>query len=216
MSGGENPELAGILLAQAQQGQKLAEIDAGLAHAEGKLGELQTVLVGVRGTLAAQGEILDGLAEVKAEVASLRGRVNLVFPPERNDGSEFYDPPPSVRIWQLKGEDRTKVIVYLSEWVDKVFAPTFGHIARKIPPCWNEHPLCITVVDVLCELHKVLWCQPVRLAGTLSGQAEFLTRLAPALAELMAAERKGCEHELSERDEKQQSGNVVIKYGRSA
>jgi len=216
MSAAGNPELAALLLAQAQQGQKLAEIDAGLAHAEGRLTELQTVLVGVRGTQAAHGEILDGLAEVKAEVASLRSRVNLVFPPERNDGSEFYDPPPSVRIWQLSGEDRTKVVVYLSEWVDKVFKPSFGHIARKIPPCWNEHPFCITVIDVLCELHKVLWCQPIRLAGTLSGQAEFLTRLAPAMTDLLVKEREGCEHELAEKEQPPTNGKVFINYGRPA
>jgi hypothetical protein len=165
MSTPENPELAGILLAQAQQGQKIAEIDAGLAHVDSRLGELQTVLVGVRGTQAAQGEILDGLAEIKAEV-------------------------------------------------DKVFIPTFGHIARKIPPCWNEHPFCITVLDVLVELHKVLWCQPVRLAGTLSGEAEFLTRLAPAMTDLLAKEREGCEHELAEKEPQQHNGKTVIKYGR--
>ena len=212
MSGPEIPELPAVLLAQAQQGQKLAEIGESLAHVDSRLGELQTVLVGVRGTQAAQGELLAGLAEIKAEMASLRARVNTHFPPEKNDDSEFYDPPPSLRIWQLKGEDRAKAINYLANWVDKVLRPAFGHIARKIPPCWKEHDLCITVLDVLVELHKVLWCQPVRLAGTLSGQAEFLTRLAPALAGLMAEERKGCEHERAE----QQANGRVIQYGRTA
>jgi hypothetical protein len=211
----EIPELPGILLAQAQQGQKLAELSEGLAHVDGRLGELATVLVGVRGTQAAQGELLDGLEDIRREVASLRSRFNAAFPPERNDGSEFYDPPPSIRPWALDAAGMVEVIAYLSEWVDKIYRPTFGHIAAKLPSCWKEHWLCITVIDVLSELHKVLWLQPVRLAGTLSGQAEFLTRLAPALAEVMATERKGCVHELADLEAKG-DGNVVIKYGRTA
>ena len=215
MSGAEIPELPGILLAQAQQGQKLAELGEALASADGRLGELATVVRGVRGTQAAQGELLEGLAQIRADLASLRARFNAVFPPERNDGSQFYDPPPSIRPWELDDAGIAEVINYLGDWVDKIYRPAFGHIAARLPPCWNQHWLCITVIDVLSELHKVLWMQPVRLAGTLSGQAEFLTRLAPALAELMAAERKGCEHELAEMAEQEQ-GNVVIKYGRTA
>jgi hypothetical protein len=215
MSTPEIPELPGILLAQAQQGQKLAELGESLALVDGRLGELQTVLVGVRGTQAAQGELLDTLEEIRRDVASLRNRVNAAFPPERNDGSEFYDPPPSIRIWELDNAGRAEAINYLADWVDTIYRPTFGHIAAKLPACWNEHWLCITVIDVLSELHRVLWMQPVRLSGNLSGQAEFLTRLAPALAEVMAAERKGCPHELADQAEQGQ-GNVVIKYGRTA
>ena len=206
------PEIPGILLAQAQQGQKLAELGEALAGVDARLGELATVVRGVRGTQAAQGELLEGLAQIRADLASLARRFNAVFPPDRNDGSEFYDPPPSVRPWELDDEARAQVINYLAEWVDKIYRPAFGHIAAKLPPCWNEHWLCITVIDVLSELHKVLWMQPVRLAGTLSGQAEFLTRLAPALADLMAKERKGCVHELAEREQ----GSLRIRYGRTA
>jgi hypothetical protein len=214
MSTPEIPDLTGVLLAQAQQGQRLAELNESLAQVDGRLGELQTVLVGVRGTQAAQGEILGGLQQIRQDLASLRNRVNAVFPPEQNDGSEFYDPPPSIRVWEMDEGQRTEVIQYLDKWVTKVWVPTFGYLAAKLPPCWKEHWLCITVIDVLSELHKVLWCQPVRLAGTLSGQAELLTRLAPALAEVMATERKGCVHERAEQAEVDTSN--VVKYGRTA
>jgi hypothetical protein len=206
------PEITGLLLTQAQQGHKLAELGEALATVDGRLGELATVVRGVRGTQAAEGELLEGLAQIRADLASLARRFNAVFPRERNDGSEFYDPPPSVRLWELDDAGRAEVINYLREWVDKIYRPAFGHIAAKLPPCWEEHWLCITVIDVLSELHKVLWMQPVRLAGTLSGQAEFLTRLAPALAELMAAERKGCDHELAEKEQ----SSLRIRYGRTA
>jgi len=209
---GQAPEITGLLLTQAQQGHKLAELGEALAAVDGRLGELAIVVRGVRGTQAAQGELLEGLARIRADLASLARRFNAVFPPERNDGSEFYDPPPSVRPWELDDAGRAQVINYLAGWVDNVYRPAFGHIAARLPPCWNEHWLCITVLDVLSELHKVLWMQPVRLAGTLSGQAEFLTRLAPALAELMAAERKGCEHELAETEQ----SSLRIRYGRTA
>jgi len=208
----EVPEISGLLLRQAEQGQKLAEVGEGLARVELTLTDLSTAVRGIRGTQAAQGELLEGLAEVKADVASLQRRVDAVFPPERSDGSKFYDPPPSVRIWELDADERAEVVAYLAKWVNGVWKPTFGHLSRKLPACWAEHWLCITIIDVLSELHKVLWMQPVRLAGTLSGQAEFITRLAPALADLMAREREGCQHQVQGAEE--QNGAMVIQYGR--
>ena len=55
---GQAPEITGLLLTQAQQGHKLAELGEALAAVDGRLGELAIVVRGVRGTQAAQGELL--------------------------------------------------------------------------------------------------------------------------------------------------------------
>jgi type IV secretory pathway TraG/TraD family ATPase VirD4 len=78
--------------------------------------------------------------------------------------------------------------------VRDVYLPAFGHLAHKLPACWDQHILCLTVLDVASELHSVLYLQATRNQGLLAGQAELLTRLLPALATLMAAEGARCQH----------------------
>jgi hypothetical protein len=70
----------------------------------------------------------------------------------------------------------------------------FGHLAHKLPACWDQHTLCLTILDVASELHSVLYLQATRNQGLLAGQAELLTRLMPALAALVAAEAARCQH----------------------
>ena len=69
-----------------------------------------------------------------------------------------------------------------------------GTLAASLPPCWQEHPLALFALDWLEELHSVLYLQPVRLVSHLGGQAEWTTRFLPAVAEMITAEARGCEH----------------------
>jgi hypothetical protein len=78
--------------------------------------------------------------------------------------------------------------------VDDVYRPSYGHLAATLPACWAQHPLCLYVLDWLCELHSVLYLGAKRTPSTLSGQAEWTIRQLPAAADLMAAEARGCEH----------------------
>src|SRR5262249_34722889 len=82
----------------------------------------------------------------------------------------------------------------LRSWVRDVYLPTFGHLAQRLPACWEQHTFCLTVLDVASELHAVLYLQATRNQGLLAGQAELLTRLMPALAALMSAEGVRCPH----------------------
>ena len=58
-----------------------------------------------------------------------------------------------------------------------------------------------TASTSLAELHAVLYLQSRRTVPLLNGQAEYATRVLPALADLMAAEtRTGCQHHAARRE----------------
>ena len=133
------------------------------------------------------------LAELTERVAALEDILGAE--PDRAG----YKPIPAPRWWLLDGEERAEAIARLAAWVDEVYRPSYGHLARHLPPCWAEHPLCLFVLDWLCELHSVLYLRAKRGASTLAGQAEWTIRQLPAAADLMAAEGKGCEHALAVR-----------------
>lgn len=162
-----------------------------LEGVRGRLAGLGTVLEGVRGTISDQAVILqsvDGLADT---VDELINRFNAIFPPD-DPNARFYSPIPTPRFWLLEGDDRAKAVGRLRAWVEQVYTPTFGHVSRALPECWERHPFCLTVLDVASELHSCLYLQPTRNQGLLSGQGELLTRLMPALADLMAKDTAVC------------------------
>lgn len=105
-----------------------------------------------------------------------------------------YKPIPAPKWWLLEGDERAEAIERLAAWVDQVYRPSYGHMARLLPSCWTEHPLCLFVLDWLCELHSVLYLRARRPVSTLAGQAEWHIRQLPAAADLMASEAKACEH----------------------
>ena len=136
-----------------------------------------------------------GRAAVLLQLADLGGRVQaledlLAGEPDRAG----YTPVPAPKWWQVTGEDRAEAIARLAAWVDEVYRPCYGHLAARLPACWAAHPLCLFILDWLCELHSVLYLRHARSAGALAGQAEWTIRQLPAAADLMAAEARGCEH----------------------
>jgi hypothetical protein len=60
--------------------------------------------------------------------------------------------------------------------------------------CWEDHPLCLVQLDWLSELWSVLYLQPARSARDLAAQAEFGTRIVPAISGQLATETSRCEH----------------------
>ncbi|HTP16750.1 MAG TPA: hypothetical protein VMK13_13050 [Streptosporangiaceae bacterium] len=105
-----------------------------------------------------------------------------------------YRPIPAPRWWQLAGEDRAGAVRRLSDWVEQVYRPCYGHLAARLAPCWREHPFCLFTLDWLAELWSVLYLQPKRTPPMLTGQAEWQHRLLPAAAEAMALETRDCGH----------------------
>jgi len=174
--------------------ERIAGLDAALSSLSAKLGELGTAVNGIQGTIADQAEVLRSVDGLKETVDELLQRYSALFPDEKDAEGKFYSPIPTPRFWQLKGDEREQAIDRLRSWVRNVYLPTFGHLARTLPACWEEHTFSLTVLDVASELHSVLYLQPTRNQGLLAGQAELLTRLMPALAALLAAEGSKCPH----------------------
>ena len=137
--------------------------------------------------IASHGQELEALRERVADLAELL---------EGDPGSDEmpYRPGPAPRWWQLEGGDRAKAVDHIEAWVESVYRPGFGDLAKRLPPCWREHDLCLSVLDWLSELHLWLYVQPKRTASMLSGQAEWHTRFLPAAADLMAEEASTCLH----------------------
>jgi hypothetical protein len=179
-----------------QNAERIAGLDVSLTGLSAKLGELCTVVDGIKGTVADQAEVLRSVDGLKETVHELLRRFNSLFPEDSGEdsGGRFYAPIPTPRFWQLHGQEREQAIDRLRSWVRDVYLPTFGHLARTLPACWDQHTFCLTVLDVASELHSVLYLQAARNQGLLAGQAELLTRLMPALAALMAAEATRCPH----------------------
>ena len=107
----------------------------------------------------------------------------------------MYAPRPAPRWWNLTGEAREAEIGRLRGFVEHVYRPGFGHLAARLRPCWESHDLCLYCLDIAAELHAVLYLQSRRTVPLLNGQAEYATRVLPALADLMSTEtRTGCQH----------------------
>ena len=111
----------------------------------------------------------------------------------RKDGDqeEGYEPIPAPRWWQLAGEQRAEAIGRLRAWVATVFRPGYGHLARQVGPCWEQHDLCLYLLAWLSELHAVIFLAPER---PLTSEADWHIRLLPAATAQMAAETSGCDH----------------------
>jgi hypothetical protein len=178
-------------LIQARQGEEIARHGERLGSVERQLSEVLTNFAAIRGTLMDQAAVLGPLRDVNERLEGLQRRFDRLFPPEESDGAEFYSPAPVPRWWEEMSEaDRERHLERIRNWVDTVYRPMFGIIAARLPADWERRPFCLTVLDVMAELHKVLYLQPVRTQGMLSGQAELLSRLIPALADLMTNEAR--------------------------
>jgi hypothetical protein len=132
------------------------------------------------------------LRELRDAIEVLQKAVDALTDPGGSGGP--YQPVPAPRWWLLDGEDRTAAIARLAGWVEVVYRPSYGHLAARLPACWQQHPLCLFMLDWLSELHASLYLQPRRTPPMLSGQAEWQARLLPAAADAMAAEAAACAH----------------------
>jgi hypothetical protein len=189
--------LAAALLQLSEHAAKLQELDSredGQAtEIRERIAALSTLASAMKGTLDDQAVILAGLQDLDERVIALAARLDEIAP-GADDSDHAYYPSPSPRFWKLDGEAREDAIGRLRAWVEHVYQPGYGQLAASLAACWEQHPLCLYVLDWLSELWSVLYLQPLRTTGTLAGQAEWQTRLLTAAAEQMAAETARCEH----------------------
>ncbi len=161
-----------------------------------KLAGLERLVAELGTDIRKQAERTARLQAVEEALTSLTVRVSEVLPDDQGS-PRVYAPRPAPRWWNLSGQARDAEIGRLRGFVEHVYRPGFGHLAARLRPCWESHDLCLYCLDIAAELHAVLSLQSRRTVPLLNGQAEYATRVLPALADLMSVEtRSGCEHHL--------------------
>jgi hypothetical protein len=197
--------ITAVLLTITQHAEQIATLDEREAtryqHIALQLGELGRQLTEARDRLTAvaaaterQATLLDALNGLDQHVAALATRVTQIAT-SRGEGDGYtYQPDPTPRWWALDGTEREDALARLRAWVDQIYRPSYGHLASALGACWEQHPLCLYGLDWLMELWSALYLIPERRVDTLASQAEWQSRLLPALAAQMHAETSRCQH----------------------
>ena len=191
---GEPEGLTAVLLQLGGITNQLAELDqrqAGQARdLDQRITGLASLVSELNDTTASHGQALASLDGLDRQVADLAARLA-----GHADGdAPGYQPTAAPRFWQPGGPARDQATGKLRAWVEQVYRPGYGHLAASLGDCWDQHPLCLYILDWLSELWSVLYLAPARTAGTLAGQAEWHTRLLGAAAGQLARETRGCAH----------------------
>ena len=100
----------------------------------------------------------------------------------------------SLQCWHLTGDERAAAIDRLRAWVDMVLRPGYGHLAKKLGPCWEQHDLCLYTLDWLSEMHRLIYQPGEREWGILATQADWQTRFLPAALAQLDEETHSCDH----------------------
>jgi hypothetical protein len=178
--------LTAALLMLTRHAERLGQLEARVAdnlqQCEIATGGLAGALGDLRALVEQQGQLIEALSQLVATVV----------PPDGDD-SPGYKPRAPVQWWTVKGDERRKAVEHLAAWVEQVYRPHYGHLAAGLGTCWQDHPLCLVGLDIVSELHSVLYFNK-RTASLLSAQAEYMTRILPAFAEQFRAETRKCTH----------------------
>ena len=200
---GEPEGLTGVMLTLSGHTEKISALDtresAHWQEVSDGLAKLRSRLTGVEGTVKDQADLLALLDGLDEEVRTLQRNVASLLPPAGQ--LDRYFPGSTIRWWDIPKQSndpdtltREQALDRLRAWVDQIYRPGYGHLAAKLGKCWELHPYCLYQLDWLSELWSCLYLQPDRKTGEVSAQAEFGTRILPAVAELMAVETSECPH----------------------
>jgi hypothetical protein len=198
---GEPEGLTAVLLQLAGITQKLSELDQRQASGTRELQQRITAVAALaselKDTTASHAETLAALDGLDRQVADLAATAaSHATGGGHGDGdTPGYQPAGTPRFWKLDGPERDEAISRLRAWVEQVYRPGYGHLAASLGECWEQHPLCLYILDWLSELWSVLYLASARTQGTLAGQAEWHTRLLAAAAEQLARETRSCTHQ---------------------
>ena len=157
-----------------------------------RLTQIADLLTAVGGTVKDHATALARLEGLDRQVADLVAQLTGTGPADEDpDG---YRPGPAPKWWKLTAEARQEPIARLRAWVEQVYRPGYGQLAATLGPCWEAHDLCLYGLDILADLWAVLYLQDTRSPAILSAQAEYQTRILPALAEQLMTETSRCGH----------------------
>ncbi len=204
MTSAPDDALAAVIIQIAQHSEQIGSIDARetghhqhltawLEDLTNRVTSARTRLDAIGATLTRHDVIIETLHGLDTEVAALNAQLA-----NRGGGvgdrDSGYQPVPTPRWWKLTGHERGAAIDRLRAWVEQIYRPGYGNIAATLPPCWDQHMLCLYTLDWLSELWSTLYLAPERTLRTLAAQAEWQTRLLPAAAEHMSTDAVRCTH----------------------
>jgi hypothetical protein len=151
-------------------------------------------LRGLLGTLTGQAEDIEQrLADMTALLSRMSSQISMLAAPAGetdgdNTGYRVNPPPP----WWKPADQRCQDTAdRVADWIQEVYRPVFGYLADLLAPCWRQHPLCLTYLDVLHEAWCLLYLQH-RDPKMVFAQLDWLTRSLLQAAEVMANETKRC------------------------
>jgi hypothetical protein len=201
---GDNPDegLAAALIQISAHAERIASLDGHYQDAATRLNELAAEVTSlassvdqISGTLTHHGAVVEALDGLDTQVAAVARQLAELTDDEDGDPDDrSYQPVLPPRWWKITGPERDTALSRLRAWVDQVYRPGYGQVAATLPPCWEQHPLCLYVLDWLSELWSVLYLGPRRTPSILAAQSEWQTRLLTAAAEQMAYEASSCGH----------------------
>ncbi len=189
--------LTAALLQLAAHTRQLARLEerqeARTADLRGRIPALAADVGRVRAAVTSHGQVLAALDGIDRQVSDLAARLDALAPAgEPDPGRHGYRPSVSPRFWKPDDPALGEAAGKLRAWVEQVYRPGYGHLAAGLGECWDQHPLCLYVLDWLSELWSVLYLAPRRTQAILAGQAEWHARLLPAAADLLARETRSC------------------------
>jgi hypothetical protein len=144
--------------------------------------------------LAQLAELRDQLVLLEASHQHDQERIDKLAAAIARKKAEGYDPVPAPRWWQAASSERDDAIKRLRAWTDTVFRRGYGHLAAKVGHCWDQHDLCLYVLDWLSETWTVIYKPEQRDAGMLWTAADWYTRFLPQAVAMLEAETAGCDH----------------------
>jgi hypothetical protein len=177
----------------AAQRDQISGLDAREARHFASLGEQLTRLASLVATV---GQALADDTGAITRIEALEHTVTeLAAAKAGTEDGGHHQPGSAPAWWKLTGAERQEAVAPLRAWVGKVYRPGYGHLAATLGPCWEAHDLCLYGLDLLAQLWSALYLQPSRSASLLSAQAEYQSRILPALAAQLQAETTGCRHD---------------------
>jgi hypothetical protein len=193
----EPDALTAVLLQLSDLTRQLTGLDhreaADIRALNGRITGLTTLVSSLKAAATDQAETFSAIKALDQRVEELAARITS----QSEDDPGAYEPCPSRRWWKLQDEAREASAVSLRAWVEQIYLPGYGHLAASLGDCWEQHPLCLYALDWLSELWAVLYLPSKRTRPALAGQAEWQTRLLPAVAGQLAAETRRCSHTIT-------------------
>lgn len=199
--------LAAALIQISAHAERISSLDSRYRDVASRLTELAAEteslaasVDGIGDTLTRHAVIVEALDGLDTQVAAVaRQLAELAGEEDGDDEAGSYRPVPPPRWWKITGPERDAAVSRLRAWVEQIYRPGYGQVAAMLPPCWEQHPVCLYVLDWLSELWSVLYLRQDRTGSALAAQGEWQTRLLPAAAEQMAYEASACAHSPSPR-----------------